>query len=141
MARTLSTDARHAMVEGARSIIAADGVRACTVDEVARRTGIAKTTIYRHFGGSDALVLAAVDGMVKAADPPDTGSLEGDLRTIMRRYVRIARSPAMRELYGWMMTRSMEDPEFAAMFRGIRVQSAGATVVALQRAVARGDLP
>lgn len=129
------------MIAGAREIIGTDGARACTVDEVARRTGIAKTTIYRHFGGVDALVLAAVDGMVKATVVPDTGSLEGDLRVIQRRYLDVAADPAMRELYGWMMTRSMEDPEFAARFRAVRVQGAGPTVIALQRAIARGEVP
>lgn len=140
MARTLSETARDAMIECAREVIGTTGVHACTVDEVARRTGIAKTTIYRHFGGSDALVLAAVDGMVKTSDAPDTGSFLGDLRVIMKRYVNIARNPANRELFGWMMTRSMQDAEFATMFRSVRVQPKGPTVIALQRAIARGEV-
>jgi AcrR family transcriptional regulator len=128
------------MIECAREVIGTAGVHACTVDEVARRTGIAKTTIYRHFGGSDALVLAAVDGMVKTSEAPDTGSLLGDLRVIMSRYVAIARNPANRELFGWMMTRSMQDPEFATKFRSVRVQPKGPTIIALQRAIARGEV-
>jgi AcrR family transcriptional regulator len=128
------------MIDATREIIASDGVRACTVDEVARRTGIAKTTIYRHFGGVDALVLASVDGMVRAMEPPDTGSLAGDLRVIQQRYLGIARAPAMRELYAWMVSRSMQDADFAAQFRSVRVQPQGATVIALQRAIARGEV-
>jgi AcrR family transcriptional regulator len=140
MARTLSESAREAMIECARDVIGTIGVHSCTVEEVAQRTGIAKTTIYRHFGGSDALVLAAVDGMVKTADVPDTGSLLGDLRVIIRRYLKIAQSPASRELFGWMLTRSMQDQEFAAKFRSVRVQPKGPTVIALQRAIARGEV-
>ncbi len=128
------------MVDGARAIIASEGVHACTVEAVARRTGIARSTIYRHVGGTDGLVLAAVDGMVKAATPPDTGSLAGDLRVIQERYLRVARDPAMRELYAWMLDRSIQDPEFAARFRKVRVQPQGSTVVALQRAIARGEV-
>lgn len=128
------------MIQTARAVIVGDGVDACTVDEVARRSGIAKTTIYRHFGSSDALVLAALDGMVKAMDVPDTGSLAGDLRIIQRRYLRIADNPRMRELYAWMLHRSMLDPAFAADFRNVRVQPKGPTVLALQRAIARGEV-
>jgi AcrR family transcriptional regulator len=128
------------MIRGARKVIASDGVYACTVDEVARLTGIAKTTIYRHFGGSDALVLAAVDGMVKTLDAPDTGSLRSDLEVITRRYLETARIPANRELFAWMVSRSMQDPEFAAKFRSVRIQPKGPTVIALQRAIARGEV-
>lgn len=129
------------MVRAAREIITTDGVLACTVDEVARRSGVAKTTIYRHFGGADALVLAVVDATVQASEGPDTGSLAGDLRIIIGRYLAVAAQPTMRELYGWMMTRSMEDPTFAARFRAVRVQGSGPTVLALQRAIARGEVP
>jgi AcrR family transcriptional regulator len=140
MVRPLSETARDSMISSAREVIATAGVHSCTVDEIARRTGIAKTTIYRHFGGMDALVLAAVDGMVKATDVPNTGSLFGDLRVIVVRYLKIARSPANRELFGWMLTRSMQDQEFAAMFRPVRIQPHGPTVIALQRAMARGEV-
>lgn len=141
MVRTLSEAARGEMIQGAADVISSAGVGACTVDEVARRTGIAKTTIYRHFGGSDALVLAAVNRMVTTTDAPDTGSLLGDLSIIMRGYLKVARSPQSRELFAWMLMRSMQDPEFAAMFRSVRIQPNGPTVIALQRAMARGEVP
>jgi AcrR family transcriptional regulator len=140
MARPLSDDAREAMVAGARALIATEGVHACTVEAVARRTGIAKTTIYRHLGNQDGLVLAALDGMVKATPAPDTGSLRGDLRVIQERYLRVADDPRMRELYWWLLTRSAQDREFAERFRKVRVQPHGPTVIALQRAIARGEV-
>ena len=129
------------MIDATMAIIEGDGVYACTVDEVARRSGVARTTIYRHFGGVDGLVLAAVDRMVKTTPVPDTGSLRGDLEVIMRRYLAIADHPRMRELYGWMVCRSMQDPEFASHYQAVRVQPQGVTVVALQRAIARGEVP
>jgi AcrR family transcriptional regulator len=141
MARTLSITARTAALDAVRDIVQSHGVHACTVDEVARRSGLAKTTVYRHFPSVDLMVLAAIDGMVKAAPDVDSGSLRGDLSVIMRRYVDIARHPRMAELYAWMLTRSVLDADFAAAARAVRVQSEGATVLALQRAIARGDVP
>jgi AcrR family transcriptional regulator len=141
MARTLSSTARTAALEAVREIVLSDGVHACTVDEVARRSGLAKTTVYRHFPSVDLMVLAAIDGMVKAAPDVDTGSLRGDLAEIMGRYVAIAKHPRMAELYAWMLTRSTLDAEFAAAARAVRVQTDGATVLALQRAIARGEMP
>jgi AcrR family transcriptional regulator len=128
------------MVRAATQIIWSDGPAACTIDEVARRSGVARTTIYRHFGSSDALVLAVVDGNIKQREAPDTGSLRGDLRAVQLDYGRTAQDPAARRLFTWMMARSMEDPVFAAQFRRVRVQPGGPTVVALQRAIARGEV-
>jgi AcrR family transcriptional regulator len=128
------------MVAAAREIVTLDGVAWCTVDEVVRRSGVAKTTLYRHFGGIDGLLLEVMDRMVQASPIPDTGSLRGDLRAITERYLAVARVPTSRQLFTWMLSRSMEDPAFAERFRHVRVQPRGPTVIALQRAIARGEL-
>lgn len=128
------------MLHAAQQIIATDGVAACTVDEVARQSGVAKTTIYRHFGGSDGLVLAVVDGLINRAEVPDTGSLQGDLRIISRGYLRASRVHGTRQMFTWMLNRSMDDPEFAEAYRQVKFQSRGPTVIALQRAIARGEV-
>jgi AcrR family transcriptional regulator len=140
MPRPLSDDARQSMITSTRKLIAESGVHALTIEDVARRSGVAKTTIYRHFASLDDLVLAAVDGAVKAAEAPDTGTLEGDLRIVQQRYIQMARSDRQRELFAWMMSRSAHDPEFAMRFRRVRVQPGGATTIVLQRAIARGEV-
>jgi AcrR family transcriptional regulator len=140
MARPLSEAARTKMLEAAEDIIDAEGVNSCTVDEVSRRSGVARTTIYRHFGNTDGLVLAVVDRRVRSVDPPDTGSLRGDLDIIVAGYLAAARVPNTRRMFAWMLNRSINDPEFTAKFRNVKVQPQGATVIALQRAMARGEI-
>lgn len=112
-----------------------------SVEAIARRSGVAKTTLYRHFGGIEGLVFAAVAASVSETEGPDTGSLVGDLREIQQRYLDIASSATNREVFAWMLTRAMHSPEAAALFRKERIQPRGPTVVALQRAIARGELP
>ncbi len=128
------------MLESAKEIVLELGASACTMEEVASRSGVAKTTIYRHFGGLDELIFAAVAEDIASAGTPDTGSLRGDLLQIQRRYVEMAQVPAVRELFVWMMSRALETPAYAELFRKLRVQPRGPTVVALQRAIARGEL-
>lgn len=141
MPRTPSKVAEARLLQATAEILAGDGVGAVSVEAVARRSGIAKTTLYRHFGGIDGLVFAAVGASVRANPGPDTGSLLGDLREIQRHYLEVAHSPINRELFAWMLTRSMQSPDAAALFRKARVQPQGPTVLALQRAIARGELP
>ncbi|MGE2737502.1 helix-turn-helix domain-containing protein [Mycolicibacterium vaccae] len=45
-------------------ILTQSGVGGFSVDEVVRRSGVAKTTIYRHWPSREALVLDAVGGPV-----------------------------------------------------------------------------
>ena len=140
MARTPSAAARRRLLDAALEILSAEGVGAVTGDEVARRSGVAKTTLYRHFGSTDVLVFAAVEDSVTAATHPDTGTLRGDLETIHRRYLEVAAAPQNRELFAWMVSKALESPENRELFHNARVQPRGPTLVALQRAIARGEL-
>jgi AcrR family transcriptional regulator len=57
-----------------------------TLDEVAARTGTAKTTIYRRWATKEDLLLAAVRGAGRppeAEELPDTGSLRADLLAVV----------------------------------------------------------
>ncbi len=140
MARPRSKSAQVKMLDSTKEIIVERGVTACTIEEVASRSGVAKTTIYRHYGGLDELIFAAVAQDVSHAITPDTGSLRGDLIAIQHRYVEQARSPTVRELFIWMVGRAATSPTNAELFRGVRVQPRGPTVIALQRAIGRGEL-
>ncbi len=140
MARPRNEAARQRLLDAVLEIVATDGVSAVTADAVARRSGVAKTTLYRHFGSTDALVFAAVADSVTAREPPDTGSLRGDLEAIHRRYLAVASSRQNRELFAWMVAKSIESAELRELFRRVRVQPRGPTTVALQRAIARGEI-
>ena len=140
MARPRSEAARRRLIDAALQIVASAGVADVTADAVARRSGVAKTTLYRHFGSIDGLVFAAVADSVTAQAPPDTGTLRGDLEAIHRRYLDVASSRQSRELFAWMVAKSIESAENRELFRRARVQSRGPTTVALQRAIARGEV-
>ena len=140
MARPRSESARTKLIAAAAEILASGGVSALTAEEVARRSGVAKTTLYRHFGTTEALVFATVQANVAAKEPPDTGTLRGDLAEIHRAYLRVAHAQQSRELFAWMVARAIEDPANRELFRQARVQPRGPTVLALQRAIARGEV-
>lgn len=85
MARPRSEEARDKMVAAATELILERGISGFTVDEVAKRSGVAKTTIYRHYPEPRDLIVSAVDATVDYAELPDTGSLRGDLAEFLRR--------------------------------------------------------
>lgn len=62
------------------------GVDGTTIEDIAARSGVAKSTIYRHFGDRETLIGAAIRSRLVEAPTPDTGSLTDDLVELFGRY-------------------------------------------------------
>lgn len=75
------------IVAAALDVLAAQGYERMTMDQVARRAGAGKATLYRRWPSKADLVVHAVsqfDRMPTIEDLPDTGTLRGDLLALMR---------------------------------------------------------
>jgi len=112
-----------------------------TVEEVAACSGVAKTTIYRHW--SDALAVS-VDALLEQVDSaiptPDTGTLLGDLRDQMRAVAMFIASPPGRMLTS-LVGRAQGREDLMAMLRDRFFLPRRATTRALlQRGVERREL-
>jgi AcrR family transcriptional regulator len=75
-------------------LLADVGYGALTMDAVASKAGVGKATIYRRWRTKEDLVVDTIAGLEsQVIDSPDTGSLEGDLRSLMRSLVVIINGP------------------------------------------------
>src|SRR5579863_2048086 len=75
---------RERVLTATLDLLTETGLGGLTVDDVSKRSGVAKTTIYRHWPNRSALVVDACLRMTDGDEaPPDTGSLEGDVRAIL----------------------------------------------------------
>jgi AcrR family transcriptional regulator len=75
-----------AILECALELLAERDYERVTLDEVAARTGRAKTTLYRRWATKEELVLAAVRSAGRPPEAerlPDTGSLRSDLLAVV----------------------------------------------------------
>ena len=117
------------------------GLAALSIEDVAERAGVAKTTVYRRWPTKVDLAVAAMrqvaDDIIRVED---TGSLRGDLMVILRSFRDFAWSPRGQGLMRMMMTDVMhaEISEFARRIREEKSQEPRNIVL---RAVARGELP
>ena len=59
------------------------GISAMSMDELARRAGVSKATIYRRWASKEELVLDALASSSRPFDDVDTGSLRGDLEAYL----------------------------------------------------------
>ena len=75
-------------------LLADVGYGALTMDAVASEAGVGKATIYRRWRTKQDLVVDTISDLNRAeAVTPDTGSIEGDLRTVMHQMVSMITGP------------------------------------------------
>jgi AcrR family transcriptional regulator len=75
-------------------LLAEVGYGALTMDAVASEAGVGKATIYRRWRTKQDLVVDTISDLNRAeAAPPDTGSVEGDLREMMHQMVALIAGP------------------------------------------------
>ena len=55
------TERREQLVGVGRSVFAARGFEAATVEEIAAKAGVSKPVVYEHFGGKEGLYAVVVD--------------------------------------------------------------------------------
>lgn len=91
------------------------GVNDFSVDEVTRRSGVAKTTIYRHWPSSGALQLAALDQIIEITATPNTGSIRSDLVAFYEQVAAVFQAPGRLQILLGVVARADRDPEFAAI--------------------------
>ena len=98
-------------------LLADVGYGALTMDAVAAEAGVGKATIYRRWRTKQDLVVDTVSDLNRdEVHTPDTGSLEGDLRQIMHRFVAVVNGPTGAATLSLLSTASRQ-PALAEAFR------------------------
>lgn len=141
MARPLSQEARRKAVEAAQFLIAEHGIDACTLDGVAKRSGVAKTTLYRHWGSANMLLVHSIDCSIERVPTPNTGSLRGDLLEVLGRFTEVASDPANRLLMLDVIAAAAKDPDLADVQRSMVAERSRPLRELVQRAIDRGEIP
>lgn len=142
--RTVGRGAKMRTVvrEATLAELAERGYATLTVDGVAQRAGVHKTTVYRNWEDSDSLVIDALTSHFADDIPiPDTGTIEGDLRDLSRTLVATMTTPTGQALLATVLSQAVRLPQLAALRNALfrdRFQRAAGVVT---RAIARGELP
>ncbi|MFC4115291.1 TetR/AcrR family transcriptional regulator [Nonomuraea zeae] len=96
-------------------LVAEKGYDGLTVEGVAERSGVNKTTIYRWWPSKAALLGAAlVEADVLGFEPPDTGSLRGDLVELVEGIQRLLTEPPSSDIAVAALGAAVRHPELDA---------------------------
>ncbi|MGH1489424.1 MAG: TetR/AcrR family transcriptional regulator [Acidimicrobiales bacterium] len=141
MPRPLSEEARQKATEAAQKLLAEDGIDGFTIDEVARRSGVAKTTIYRHWNSANELLVHTLDCQIERIQTPDTGTLRGDLLEMYTVVRGILNTPGTRQMFLDMASASARDSELETVKLAMLAERTRPIREILRRAIERGEIP
>ncbi|MEV4481128.1 TetR/AcrR family transcriptional regulator [Micromonospora coxensis] len=121
-------------------LLATGGYAGLTIEGVARRSGVNKTTLYRWWPSKPALVAATFRYAVARELPvPDTGSLRGDLVALVRsKAAFLGEGPG--RLAADVLAHTGADPELARLADELLGQHSTHVAEITGRARARGEL-
>ncbi|GAA1580234.1 TetR/AcrR family transcriptional regulator [Streptomyces globosus] len=134
-----SARVRAQVLDAVGAVLLEAGYDGLTVDAVALRAGVHRTTVYRRWRDVGGLLADLLDA---AADdtwtPPDTGSLEGDLTALNQEvYDALAAGPG---LTAALIAASFRSPEAAGALSRFWEDRYARCAVLAARAAARGEL-
>ncbi|HYJ74001.1 MAG TPA: TetR/AcrR family transcriptional regulator [Kineosporiaceae bacterium] len=138
------TEAR--ILAATREILADGGVRSLTMEGVAARAGVAKTTVYRRYRSRDDLALAVLIDMVRTVTAgPEVADVRTELVHILRATLDVLRATLMGRVMQGLVSELAVDPRLSEAFReqvvALRVEDvAGVLARAAERGQLRPDL-
>ena len=137
-----SARVRSAVLAATAEVLAERGYEALSIEDVAARVGVHKTTVYRRWPTKAELAMdAARERSAQNVAVPDTGSLLGDLRALARAVAANIGSPVGANLTKNLVAASNTSAGIAAGTPTFFAERLALTGVVVGRAIARGELP
>lgn len=136
-----SARVRAAAIAATLAELAESGYTSLSLDSVARRAGVHKTTLYRRWGTREDLVLEAILDQVDAhVAVADTGVLRDDLLELARTAARNATRPEVAAMARTVAAESPHNLKLAEANRRFWAERLAIDGVIVERAIQRGEI-
>lgn len=140
--RPRSAEAHRAILDATLDLFVEQGFEAMSMEGIAARAGVGKTTIYRRWPSKEDLVVDAIDELIFEVVPPDTGSVREDLVELLVKIQKIMTSSRAGEAFPRMAAHVAGGTQLGQVYlerviapRFVMLQQM------VSRGVERGELP
>ncbi|MFJ9467422.1 TetR/AcrR family transcriptional regulator [Streptomyces caniferus] len=132
----------RALLEATVAVLQESGYGRLTTAAVAKRAGVSTATLYRRWRSKEDLVVGTAVRWASDLGPqPDTGSLEGDLATLLRDKAETLEGPGGRLLHVLIGEAAHNEALARVLDTAIIQPVRDRAAAVVRRAVARGDIP
>ncbi len=131
---------RERVLESAIDLLAERGFEGASIEAISEQSGVAKTTIYRHWVDKAALVLDVIESLAREPVDPDTGSLANDLSALAGGLAHGLQSGPWAAMLPSLVDAAERDPEVARMNREFNETRHAVVKSIVTRARSRGEI-
>jgi AcrR family transcriptional regulator len=114
--RPRSPQADQAILQATLDLLAEVGYQGMSIEAIASRAGVGKTTIYRRYTSKEELVADAIESLREEIQIPDTGSFWGDMDQVIEEAARKIHSPLGRQTLALIISTASSNPQFAQVY-------------------------
>jgi AcrR family transcriptional regulator len=139
--RPRSGAAHAAILSAAIALTREVGYDALSIEGIAERAGVGKTTIYRHWPSKELVIAEAIGGIVRRIPQPELGGVRAEVRQLMRSVTAMYRDPATGALLSGLVAAMARSAIVADAVRaGFHGLMRDALRQVLRRGITRGEL-
>jgi TetR/AcrR family transcriptional regulator, regulator of autoinduction and epiphytic fitness len=132
---------RRVVLEATLDLLAQHGYGAVTIEAVAARSGVAKSTIYRHWPGKVELILDAFHELKPPVAPPAEGDVRETVISVLENLARVVDKSTWSMCLPSLIDAAAHDPEARKLHGKISTEGRRSLVDLLATGVERGELP
>jgi AcrR family transcriptional regulator len=114
--RPRSIESDRAIWQATLELLAEAGFDRLSIEAIAARARVGKTTIYRRYTSKEELVADAIESVRSEVIIPDTGSLTSDLDALVEMAAQITLTPLGRRSVGSIVSSAASNPAFAQIY-------------------------
>jgi AcrR family transcriptional regulator len=141
----MKTDARvernrAAILQGAQEVLKEEGWEALTQERVATRSGVGRSTVYRHWPDRTALLMDALDAIGAAMHQEATGDLRTDLVGELERFRTMISQPAEGRLLATLAYHWCTDADVGRFKERLTARHTSLIQEAISRSMRSGEI-
>ncbi|MEO0840820.1 MAG: TetR/AcrR family transcriptional regulator [Cyanobacteria bacterium J06643_5] len=139
--RPRSVESHRAILKATLELLGELGYERMSIEGIASRAKVGKSTIYRRYKGKEELVADAIESIREEVIIPDTGNIWTDVDALIENAARITFNPLGRQAVATIISSASSNPEFARIYSEKYLQPRKeAFAVVIERAKARKEI-
>ena len=139
--RPRSERSHQAILQATLELLGELGFDRMSMDAIATRAAVGKTTIYRRYNSKEELVADAIESLREEVVIPNTGNLWSDIDALIENAAQITLNPKGRQTVAMIISAASSNAQFAQIYWTKYLQPRRqAFAIVLLRAKARNEL-
>jgi AcrR family transcriptional regulator len=131
---------RKAVLDASLTLMVERGIHALNIDGIAEHSGVAKTTIYRHWSSREAIILDALSSLITPETQGPTGTPVEQIQTLAWRFAEKIGTPPWSVLFPDLIALARRSERMRSVYEDFMRLRRQPVAEAIARAITADDI-